>query len=49
MNDAMIAAQGQVEEGKEAQDFVEMGTVSEETRGGILGNDYDGVPGGRWN
>jgi len=49
MNDAMIAAEGQVEERKEAHDLVEMGTVSKETRGGITGNDYDGVPGGRWN
>ena len=49
MNDAMIAAEGQVEERKEAHDLVEMGKVSEETRGGILGGDYDGVPGGRWN
>ena len=49
MNDAMIAAEVQGEERTEAHDFVELGTVSEETRGGVLGVDYDGVPGGRWN
>jgi hypothetical protein len=49
MNDAMIAAETQGEERTEAHDFVEMGSVSEETRGGVLGVDYDGVPGGRWN
>jgi hypothetical protein len=49
MNDATIAAEGQVEERKEAHDFVEMGTVSEETKGGLAGGDFDGVPLGRWN
>jgi hypothetical protein len=49
MNDAMIAADGQVEESKEAHDFVEMGSVSTETKGGFTGTDYDGVPTGRWN
>ena len=49
MNDAMIAADVQGEERKEAHDFVEMGSVSEETKGGLSGNDYDGVPLGRWN
>jgi hypothetical protein len=48
MNDAMIAAEEQGEDRKEAHDFVEIGTVSEDTRGGIAGNEYDGVPGGRW-
>ena len=47
MNDATIAADVQAEESKEAHDFVEMGTVSEETKGGILGNWFDGVPSGR--
>jgi hypothetical protein len=42
MNDVMTAAQGQVEESKEAQDFVEMGSVSEETKGSISGDTYDG-------
>ena len=49
MNDAMIAAEGQVEERKEAHDFVEMGSVSEETKGGFTGVAFDGVPSGRWN
>ena len=49
MNDAMIAAEGQVEERKEAHDFVEMGTVSDETMGGATGAVFDGVPLGRWN
>ena len=49
MNDAMIAAEGQVEERKEAHDFVEMGTASKETMGGFSGNQFDGVPAGRWN
>lgn len=48
MNDAMIAAEVQGEEGKEAHDFVEMGTVTEETKGGIGGTVYDGAI-GRWN
>jgi hypothetical protein len=48
MNDAMIAAEVNVEECKEAHDFVEMGSVSEETKGGIGGNIYDGAL-GRWN
>ena len=49
MNDAMIAAEGQVEERKEAHDFVEMGKVSEETKGGAGGLFFDGVANGRWN
>ena len=49
MNDAMIAAEGQVEERKEAHDFVEMGSVSEETMGGATGLFFDGVGNGRWN
>jgi hypothetical protein len=49
MNDAMIAAEVQGEESKEAHDFVEMGKVSEETKGGIGGAFYDGVAGARWN
>ena len=49
MNDAMIAADTQGEESREAHDFVEMGAVSEETKGGLTGNAFDGVPSGRWN
>ena len=49
MNDAMIAAEEQGEDRKEAHDFVEIGQVSEETRGGFTGNDYDGAPTLRWN
>ena len=49
MNDAMIAAEEQGEDRKEAHDFVEMGKVSEETKGGLTGLAYDGVPAGRWN
>ena len=49
MNDAMIAAELQGEERKDAHDFVELGTVSEETRGGLTGIAYDGAPLGRWN
>ena len=48
MNDAMIAADVQGEERKEAHDFVEMGTASEETKGGLTGQVYDGAL-GRWN
>ena len=48
MNDAMIAAEVESEEGKEAHDFVEMGTVSDETKGGIGGDLYDGAL-GRWH
>lgn len=49
MNDAMIAAVGQEEERKEAHDFVEMGSVSEETMGGLSGGELDGVPFSKWN
>jgi hypothetical protein len=49
MNDAMIAADVQGEERKEAHDFVEMGKVSEETKGGATGLFMDGVGAGRWN
>jgi hypothetical protein len=48
MNDAMIAAERQAEESMEAHDFVEMGTVSGETKSGITGEAFDGVLGGRW-
>jgi hypothetical protein len=41
----MIAADVQGEEGKEAHDFVEMGTISEETKGSTLGDFYDGGSG----
>jgi hypothetical protein len=49
MNDAMIAAEVQGEERTEAHDFVEMGRVSEETKGGLTGLEFDGVPFSRWN
>ena len=49
MNDAMIAAEGQIKESTDAHDFVEIGSVSGETKGGFTGLDYDGVPAGRWN
>ena len=42
MNDAMIAAEAQGEERMEAQDFVELGDVSEETKGSLGGDFYDG-------
>ena len=42
MSDAMIAADVQGEESKEAHDFVEMGNVSEETKGSLGGDFYDG-------
>jgi hypothetical protein len=42
MNDAMTAAEAKEELRKDAQDFVEMGSVSEETKGSVFGNWYDG-------
>ena len=42
MNDVMTAADVQEEHRKEAHDFVEMGTVSEETKG-PGGTFYDGA------
>jgi len=42
MNDAMTAAQGSEEQSTEAQDFVEMGSVSKDTKGGLFGDNYDG-------
>lgn len=48
-NDAMIAAEVEKEESTDAHDFVEIGTASEETKGGPGGTVYDGVPLGRWN
>lgn len=48
MNDAMIAAEVREEESREAHDFVEMGNVSDETKGGLGGTLYDGAL-GRWN
>jgi hypothetical protein len=45
MNDAMIAAERQAEESMEAHDFVEMGRVSEETKGALGGDFYDGALG----
>jgi len=41
MNDVMIAADAKEESSKEAHDFVEMGTVTETTKGGF-GEFYDG-------
>jgi hypothetical protein len=48
MNDAMIAAQGQEESSTDAHDFVEMGKVTEETKGSLGGNFFDGGS-GKWN
>ena len=48
MNDAMIAAQEQEESSTDAHDFVEMGKVTEETKGSLLGNFFDGGS-GKWN
>jgi hypothetical protein len=48
MSDAMTAAKGTEEESTEAQDFVEMGSVSKETKGGLGGDIYDGHF-GWWN
>jgi hypothetical protein len=45
MNDVNVAAEN--EESKEARDFVELGDVSKETKGGG-GHYFDGVPGGLW-
>ena len=42
MNDVMIAADAKEESSKEAHDFVEMGRVTEETKGGPGGEFYDG-------
>ncbi len=42
MNDVMAAAQGTEEQSTEAQDFVEMGSVSKDTKGGMFGDYYDG-------
>ena len=42
MSDAMIAADVQGEERMEAHDFVEMGNVSEATKGSPFGDFYDG-------
>ncbi|MEJ1965943.1 MAG: hypothetical protein WDO56_32095 [Gammaproteobacteria bacterium] len=48
MNDAMIAADTQEEHRTEAHDFVEMGKVSEETKGSLGGDWIDGGA-GKWN
>ena len=45
MSDAMIAAETQGQESTEAHDFVEMGKVSEETKGNTWGSAFDGIPG----
>jgi hypothetical protein len=47
MNDVMTAAEGSKEESREAQDFVEFGLVSEETKGGTFGQTWDGGV-GKW-
>jgi len=44
MNDSTVAAENYKEESTEASDFVELGEVTEETKGG-LGHVYDGGPG----
>jgi len=43
MNDAMTAAMGSEEKSTEAQDFVELGSVSEDTKGGLGGFELDGM------
>lgn len=48
MNDAMTAAEAKEELRKDAQDFVEMGKVSEETKGSFSGDWYNGGL-GRYN
>ena len=45
MNEVMNAAETQEEHGKEAHDFVEMGTVSGETKGSFSGDFMDGAQG----
>jgi hypothetical protein len=45
MNDAMIATDVQEEHRMEAHDFVEMGSVTEETKGGVIPGIYDGGAG----
>lgn len=47
MNDAMTAEMTKEESSTEAQEFVEMGSVSEETKGGWIGDWPDGG-GGRF-
>jgi len=47
MNDAMTAAEAKEELRKDAQDFVEMGSVSEETKGSLGGEEWDGGV-GKW-
>jgi hypothetical protein len=47
MNEMTAAEGSKLEERKEAQDFVEMGSVSEDTKGGINGDVWDGGV-GRW-
>jgi|GEM_PF-2490521 len=47
MNDAIVATEKEVVESTEANDVVELGKVSEETKGVVLGNWYDGGL-GRW-
>jgi hypothetical protein len=46
MNDVLVAAEKN-EEGMEAHDFVELGEVSKETKGSLIGNWYDGGI-GKW-
>ena len=42
MNDAMTAANGLEEKSTDAQDFVELGSVSEDTKGTFGGSEFDG-------
>jgi hypothetical protein len=46
MNDVNVAAEKN-EEGTEARDFVDLGVVSADTKGG-QGNFFDGIPGCFW-
>ena len=42
MNDVMTAAKESEEKSTEAQDFVELGSVSEDTKGTLWGVELDG-------
>jgi hypothetical protein len=44
MNEVNVAAE-EIEESMEARDFVELGEVSQDTKGFISGHAYDGVNG----
>jgi hypothetical protein len=47
MNDVYVAAENN-DESMEARDFVELGAVSEETKGFASGVSFDGGPGFWW-